>query len=399
LEKILWRPVNNPDLHSRRRLAVVLSHPVQYYSPWFRWISANTDLHLRVFYLWDGGVKPTRDPHFQHTFAWDVDLLSGYEHEFIPNLARNPGTHHFQGLHNPELIPRLKAWGPSSILLFGYAFRSHLGLIAKPPASLIFRGDSHLLGHPSPSWIKRVVLRWIYSRCCAVTYVGQANHDYFRVFGVPESKLHFVPHCVDDSRFTRTPEILAKARELRKKLGLLDKKIILFAGKLVPAKAPAALLNAFFELGESGAALVFVGEGSERSRLETIAATRPDLTVCFLPFANQSEMPSRYAMADIFALPSGGRYETWGLAINEAMHMGVPCLVSDRVGCQQDLVTEGETGWVFSAGNPGALARALHRALASVPAGMRAGIAARISGYTYKKATEGLLRTITSIDA
>jgi glycosyltransferase involved in cell wall biosynthesis len=389
----------DPVPHARIRLAVVVSHPTQYYSPWFRWLSVRTDLHLRVFYLWDGGVNPVRDPGFQHIFSWDVDLLSGYEHEFVPNRARDPGTHHFKGLHNPDLIPRLKAWAPSAILLFGYAFRTHLGLIASPPASLVFRGDSHLLGHPAPSWIKRVVLRWIYSRCCAVTYVGQANRDYFRAFGVPTSKLHFAPHCVDAGRFTRTPEITQTARSLREHLGLSDKKIILFAGKLVPSKGPFALLEAFLQLNSPAAALVFVGEGPERSRLETLAATRPDLAVRFLPFANQSEMPSRYALADIFALPSTGLYETWGLAVNEAMHLGVPCLVSDRVGCQQDLVTEGETGWVFSVGEPGSLLRALQRALAADREPMRVHIADRISGYTYEKAADGLLRAVASLRA
>ena len=48
-----------------RRLAVVLSHPTQYYSPWFRWLQARCpDVQLRVFYLWEFGVVPTRDPQF-----------------------------------------------------------------------------------------------------------------------------------------------------------------------------------------------------------------------------------------------------------------------------------------------------------------------------------------------
>ena len=381
------------------RLAIILSHPVQYYSPWFRWLTAHTQLNLRVFYLWDAGITPTRDHQFGHSFAWDVDLLSGYAHEFVTNVARDPGTHHFSSLHNPSLRARLQDWAPDAILIFGYAYRTHLGLFRRPPAPLVFRGDSHLLGHPAPSWLKRTVLRWIYSRCKAVTYVGQANRDYFLTFGVPESKLHFAPHCVDASRFTRTPEVLETARGLREKLSLSDKKIILFAGKLVPAKAPFSLLEAFIQLNSPTTALVFVGEGPERNRLETLAATRPDLTVRFLPFANQSEMPSRYALADIFALPSTGLYETWGLSINEAMHMGVPCLVSNRVGCQQDLVTEGKTGWVFSVSEPEALSRALHRALAANLESMRANIAVRISGYTYEKAADGLLSAITSLDA
>ena len=50
------------------RLAIVLSHPTQYYSPWFAWLSAHAPLELRVFYLWDFGVTAQRDPQFGATF-------------------------------------------------------------------------------------------------------------------------------------------------------------------------------------------------------------------------------------------------------------------------------------------------------------------------------------------
>src|SRR6185295_11428445 len=95
---------------AQRRLAVVLSHPTQYYSPWFRWLRANTDLTFRVFYLWNFGVTTQRDPKFETSFKWDIDLLDGYDSEFVPNTAADPGTHHFRGLRNPELLSRLAQW-------------------------------------------------------------------------------------------------------------------------------------------------------------------------------------------------------------------------------------------------------------------------------------------------
>jgi glycosyltransferase involved in cell wall biosynthesis len=383
------------------RLAIVLSHPTQYYSPWFRWMGTHTRLDFHVFYLWEFGVTEQRDPQFGHRFKWDVDLLSGYDHEFVPNLSRDPGTHHFGGLHNPALGERLRAWQPDAVLLFGYAWRSHLDLIRHPPAPLIFRGDSHLIGH-SPSWLKRCVLRRILARFASFTYVGRANREYFRAFGVPESKLHFAPHCVDADRFVRDETCLAAATRLREELVIGNRKVVLFAGKLVPAKQPGALLEAFLKLAPADFALVFVGEGPERAALEARAAQHPGCVVRFLPFANQSEMPSRYALADLFVLPSGGLYETWGLAVNEAMHLGVPCLVSDRVGCQRDLVTEGETGWVFPAADPAGLEAALRRALEELrgeATPLRLRLAARIGGYTYAQATRGLQEALDQATA
>ena len=380
------------------RLAVVVSHPIQYYSPWFRWMRAR-GWTLRVFYLWDFGVTRRNDPEFGRSLSWDVDLLSGYEHEFVPNVARDPGTHHFRGLDNPGLAARLRAWSPDAVLLFGYNYLTHLKLILSSSEPLVFRGDSHLLDQPRPPLLKRWLLARLYARFAAVTYVGQANRDYFRAFGVPAKKLFHAPHCVDAARFTPSESTFAEAATLRRALGLEGKRIVLFAGKLIPKKQPLELLAAFLALARPDAALVFVGDGEQLPALQALAATRPGAPVRFLPFANQSEMPARYLLADVFTLPSRGPGETWGLAVNEAMHLGVPCLVSDRVGCQRDLVTDGETGWVFPAESPAGLRDALARALSADLAAMKPAVAARIAGYTYAEASAGLARALGSLCA
>ncbi|CAM2830573.1 glycosyltransferase family 4 protein [Rariglobus hedericola] len=372
----------------------MVSHPIQYYSPWFRWMSAH-GWTLRVFFLWDFGVVKKTDREFGRELAWDVDLLSGYEHEFVPNAARDPGTHHLRGLNNPSLNHRIQQWKPDAILVFGYKYVSHLKLILSTDTPLIFRGDSHLLDVPAPRPLKRGLLRCLYARFSAITYVGLANRDYFRTFGVPEKKLFHVPHCVNAEHFVASESNRAQAVALKESLGLSGCKILLFAGKLIPKKQPRELLAAFLstDVTTGDAALVFVGEGEELAALRQLAATRTDKLVRFLPFANQSEMPSRYLLANIFALPSRGPEETWGLAVNEAMHLGVPCLVSDRVGCQRDLVTDKETGWVFSVDTPDGLRDALHRAFADIDRdaeGFRQRVAARIAGYTYATATKGL---------
>lgn len=384
------------------RLAVVLSHPTQYYSPWFRSLAAHADVILRVFYLWDYGIRSTIDPRFQTAVKWDVDLLSGYASEFVPNVSPTPGAESFRGFDNPELPGRLQAWRPDAILLFGYAWVTHLRAIfwaRRHRVPLIFRGDSHLLGRPAPDWRRRLALGWLYRKFAAFTYVGAANRAYFETFGVPAEKLFFSPHAVNDAHFdpARTADREA-AQALRSRLGLSPQtRVVLFAGKLMPEKQPRELLKAFLALAPGDAALVFVGDGPERPALEAAARNAPPGAIHLLPFANQSEMPARYLLADIFVLPSRGLYETWGLAVNEAMHMGVPCLVSDRVGCQQDLVTDGETGWVFPAENPSGLRDRLAAALTADLAAFKPRIAARIAGYTYAATSAGLLRALASV--
>jgi glycosyltransferase involved in cell wall biosynthesis len=384
------------------RLAIVLSHATQYYSPWFRWLHEKTSLVFRVFYLSDFGLQPALDEKFGISFAWDVDLKSGYDWEIVPNTAKVPGTLRFGGLRNPELPARIQAWHPDAILLFGYNYHSHLKLIVWSRLHclpLIFRGDSHLLGRQRLPFVKRLLLSILYRQFAAVTYVGQANRDYFRRLGVPERKLFFAPHAVNAAHFSSVdPRLGAQAASLRAKLGLAPSTlVVLFAGKLSTAKQPGLLLEVFIQLQLPDTALVFVGAGGELDVLQARAASRPDVAVRFLPFANQSEMPSRYLLADLFVLPSQGHRETWGLAVNEAMHMGVPCLVSDQVGCQRDLVTDGETGWVFKAGQKDQLRSKLSEALSALRTdrhAFRSAIAKRIASYNYEQAANGLFAAL-----
>jgi glycosyltransferase involved in cell wall biosynthesis len=391
------------------RLGIVISHPIQYYAPWFRFLAKSEKLDLKVFYLWDFGVRETRDRAFKASFAWDIPLLDGYAHEFVPNTSRDPGTHHFGGLDNPTLVARLAVWQPEALLLLGYAYRSQLRVIFSRRlrrAPLLFRGDSHELA-PSRGWkdrFKRAIRRRLFRRFRAVLAVGRANADYFRSSGVPEARIHFVPHCVDNERFRAAqPAAEAEAAVWKLELGIpRDTTVILFAGKFETKKQPLELLQAFQGLRDTvnvPAALLLVGSGALESELRRRAVAEIGRTVFIAPFQNQHAMPRVYAAGDLLVLPSRGRGETWGLVVNEAMNLGKPAIVSSHVGCGPDLVTPGETGWVFPAGDIGALTECLHTA-AQNPERLRTmGAAARrrVEAYSYETATAALLDTLRTL--
>jgi len=387
------------------RLAIVVSHPIQYYSPWFRHLAKEPSITLCVFYLDKQGLADSRDHEFGKSFAWDVDLLSGYKHEFIPNVAKRPGTHHFFGLRNPRLCKAIRSYSPDAVLIFTYPHWSLLNLILRRPAPLIFRGDSTLLRPVPLKGLKRLALHFIYSRVSAFLPVGQANAAYFRHCGISQKKLFPTPHCVDVEYFTPTPDRLAEASELRKSLSIPpEAPVLLFAGKFIPKKRPDLLLSAFLGIASEfpDAHLVFSGDGellpalrSTLSGAETGAAQR----VHFLPFANQSAMPARYLLGDCLVLPSEWG-ETWGLAVNEAMHLGRPAIVSDLVGCHPDLIKQDKTGWVFRSGNKLDLSETLRKVLSLSRAELaEKGRTAQshAATFNYENATKGLLNALHSL--
>ena len=105
-------------------------------------------------------------------------------------------------------------------------------------------------------------------------------------------------------------------------------------------------------------------------------------------------MPRTYAAGDLFVLPSHGPSETWGLAVNEAMCLGRPVIVSTHVGCARDLVRD--NGLVFEAGNVDDLARTLGEALASTGKLKQWGSRSReiVAECSYERATVGLVQAL-----
>jgi glycosyltransferase involved in cell wall biosynthesis len=385
------------------RLAVVLSHPIQYYSPWFRWLQAHSRLQLHVFYLWDFGITLSHDPGFGHSLQWDVPLLEGYPSTFIANRAAHPGTHHPGGLDNPGLVPALLAWQPSAILLFGYTWRSHRRLLLDPRlwrVPILFRGDSHLLC-PRSGWRPRlaaIVRRLLFGRFRAALAVGQANAAWLRAAGMAPHRIVLSPHAVDNDRFhAAAPAARQAAAAWRHQLGIAPTApVVLFAGKFETKKQPLLLLEAFAALDHPHAVLVFVGAGALEADLRAGAACLPPGRVIVEGFQNQSAMPRVYALANLLVLPSLGPGETWGLCVNEAMNLGCPAIVSSHVGCGPDLVIPGITGWSFPAGDCAALAACLAEALSDPARLQRIGQAAleHIQAYSYRHTTAGLLQAL-----
>lgn len=385
-----------------RRLAIIATHPIQYYAPWFRHLAARVDLDIKVFYLWDFGVKPTQDRGFGGEIAWDVPLLDGYVHEFVPNIASDPGTHHFTGLRNPGLRRRVLDWTPDAVLLMAYRYTSTLGFILRAPRSLplIFRGDSHRLGAPPVNvreMARRALISAIFSRFSAVLAVGRANRDYFLLHGMREDRIFHSPHAVDAGRLAAAREEAGvAARAWKRELGIPnDHRVILFAGKFQRVKRPGDLLDAYRQASVPRTSLLFVGSGELEEELREAARAIPG--VYFAPFQNQSAMPRVLSAADLVVLPSGS--ETWGLILNEAMCFGKPVIVSDRVGAGPDLVDG--NGIVYPAGDIGALSVALTEAFADASRlhewGRRSSEI--IASHTYEEATRGLLEALDSLGA
>lgn len=387
-----------------KKLAIITSHPIQYYAPWFRYL-ANSGLSIRVFYLWNFGITQQVDSGFQQSIQWDIPLLKGYDYEFVANTSRDPGTHHFWGLQNPSLIAQVKTYQPDAVLLMNYNFASLYHFLLHWKTSqipLLFRGDSHRLipDTTTKAALRRQIISLIFRRFAAFLYVGKANYDYFRYHNVEQNRLFFSPHAVENDRFLSQGRIAnQQAIAWKQELGIPEThQVILFAGKFEAKKRPLDLLQAFIQANLDQVSLLFVGSGLLQDELKTQAANYQN--VYFAPFQNQILMPRTYAAAAVVVLPSYGAQETWGLAINEAMCLARPVIVSTHVGAAQDLVHPGKNGLIFPAGNVQALADSLQTALSDRQRLQKWGEESRqiVSRYSYLQTTQGLKQALSYLE-
>lgn len=386
-------------------LAIIASHPIQYYAPLFRWIARDSNLNIKVFYLWDFGITNQIDQGFKQSLKWDIPLLEGYDYEFVKNISKNRGTHHILGLQNPSLTEQVLAFKPDAILLtvsYNYAsIYKFLWQLRNVHIPIIFRGDSHRILQKTnlKNQIKRLVIARIFQNFDACLYVGKANYEYFQYHGVSANKLFFAPHAIDNQRFSMlNNDVREQAKDWKKALGIpLENAVILFAGKFEQKKRPLDLIQAFVKARLTSVSLLLVGAGNLELEMRDLAKCNSH--IYFAPFQNQSLMPRTYAICDVFVLPSYGSGETWGLAINEAMGMGCPVIVSDHVGCGDDLVQPFVNGLIFEAGNVDALMDSLQDAMSDRDRLKQWGGESKkiVANYSYDRILQGLKQALTKV--
>ena len=335
-----------------KKLAIISSHPIQYNAPLFALLAKEDNIDLKVFYTWGvDSIEEKYDPDFQQNIQWDIPLLEGYQYQFLENTSKDPGSHHFKGIINPELNQEIEKWGADIVWVWGWAFDSHLKALRyfKGKKEVWFRGDSTLLdeskGFNLKKILRRVFLTWVYRHIDKAFYVGTHNKAYFIKHGLKETQLVYAPHAIDNDRFADpTGEYAKQAKQWRKELAIAEnQKVILFAGKLETKKNPFFLITLAKELPTNEYKIVFVGSGPLEENLKNQATEN----CIFLGFQNQKMMPIVYRLADVFVLPSLGPGETWGLAINEALACGIPVIASNKCGGAVDLINT-ETGFMYN---------------------------------------------------
>ncbi|CAL9603812.1 GDP-mannose-dependent alpha-(1-6)-phosphatidylinositol monomannoside mannosyltransferase [Streptomyces sp. enrichment culture] len=203
----------------------------------------------------------------------------------------------------------------------------------------------------------RQLLRRIGDSTDTLTYLGEYTRSRIAGALTPEAAARMVqlPPGVDEKTFH--PE--SGGAEVRARLGLTDRPVVVCVSRLVPRKGQDTLIQAMPRIlaAEPEAVLLIVGGGPYEKDLRRLAReTGVAGSVRFTGAVPWAELPAHYGAGDVFAMPCRTRrggldVEGLGIVYLEASATGLPVVAGDSGGAP-DAVLDGETGWVVRGGDP-----------------------------------------------
>ena len=205
------------------------------------------------------------------------------------------------------------------------------------------------LGSPPVRGFRKQQRLSFISQFDAMVAYSQRGADEYAALGFPRKKIFVAYNAVSPP-----PSFSLPARPL----SFDSNPNILFVGRLQARKRIDSLLRACSQL-ESHPRLVIVGDGQERESLQSLAKNiYPQAE--FVGARQGIELIPYFLEADLFVLPGTG-----GLAVQEAMCYGLPVIVAQGDGTQDDLVRK-ENGWQIPANDFPMLLHTMKDALSDV---------------------------------
>jgi glycosyltransferase involved in cell wall biosynthesis len=391
-------------------LAVLTTHPIQYQIPIWKGLASRGNIPFKVFYMSDQGLEPRFDPGFGRSLSWDIDLLGGYESEFLDTYKRSRSDSFWSLRLKPGFGRVLRRMHAEVLWIQGWQVAAYWQAIfeaRKAGAEVWIRGETNARSNAGGigRQLKRRLLRELLGRVDRFLYIGEANRQFYLEQAIDNDRLAPALYCVDNARFAAATAALRPERHrIREEWGIpAEAFCFLFAGKFLGRKRPFDLIQAARRLTRAFHGkqihLLWVGTGPLAGELkqachvcfdagvrERVSLRRPnEPEASFLGFLNQSAISRAYVAADCLVLPSDAR-ETWGLVVNEAMASGLPCVVSDACGCAEDLIAPIRRDLCYPVGDVVSLQRAMAAAIINTPAPQL--LRSHISKYDVSKTVE-----------
>jgi glycosyltransferase involved in cell wall biosynthesis len=349
------------------RLGIVFTHPTQHHGPLWRKLNEQPGLSVKVLYLCnenqisgDALLGGTSQP-------WDVDVLSGYEYDYLKDLSGRVPSQQEKNVISPELFNSLTPDNFDAIFMqsfVNYSYRLTALLCKLRRIPLIMQNDATIMSDGRYSRSRQIVMAilypWMLNLADYWLSCGDHNEIHLRHYGVADEKIVRGCHPVDGERFEQSirqnqDEIWKIRQELS---GNEDTLIYGFAGKYIERKNPFEFIEAIEKAHQRDPRVrgIMIGGGDLESEINQRLSQLGNAEVINLGFVNQAKIPLYYAAMDVFVVTSW--IDPHPLVVSEAMVSGCPPILSDRCGNwgYNDTVRHRYNGLIYPCGNSDVLA-------------------------------------------
>lgn len=209
--------------------------------------------------------------------------------------------------------------------------------------------------------IKQRIISYVDRLSSGIFVCGSLGRDFFKNYGVHESRIIYSPYEPDYSMIRNLPdEAIERTRELYK----LDsnRRRFVFCGRLVPAKRPDLAIRSFLQTAKERPDwdLLMIGGGDALGELKSMVPAELTQRVLFTGFIDDQEaISSLYRLSDVLVHPC--EIEPWGLIINEAAAAGLAIITTKACGAGPELVEDGQNGFLIEPGTSEELTQAMIR--------------------------------------
>ena len=273
------------------------------------------------------------------TYVYDYEVLFNDALENISTWQRSRALLAKIRRYHPQVLNLTGYYDPAQWVLLFYAKLTGIKVIISSESNVRDGSRSFL-----KEKLKQFILYWADGFFC----FGQSSAAYLEQLGVNPAKIWTRKAAVVDNDLIRARYETAYGERIKQKqIRSLPRYNFIFVGRLIAPKNLLVLLKAFANLSQhSEWGLIFLGEGEQKAELQDFCQQNGLLNVSFLAGVEWHKVPEYLALADVLVLPSTS--EPWGLVVNEAMVCGLPVVVSEVCGCVEDLLIDGQNGFVFN---------------------------------------------------
>lgn len=372
-------------MYQQSKIALITNIMAPYRIPLFNHLAEQLRGELTVFFS---------DYSYQDR-EWKIPENSKFSYEIIGGpIISSTGRGFYDTRHihlSPKIFFRLLSTRPGVVIAAEFSIPSFLGLLycKLTGAKFISWSENTLRQERYASRAQRWIRRYIIRRSSACIGTSTAAMDKYRHYGCPADAIFLSIQAVDVDWFHQ------KASDIRK----LDNNAapsvpsIIYTGTLSTRKGVSHLLEAFkLVRGKLESRLILVGSGAEEDMLkEKAKGYNLSDSVEFVGFREGEAIVKQYSRANLFVLPS--LEDTFGLVVNEAMACGLPVICSPFAGASDDLVVDGENGYIVDPTDHKLLAESILKILLNkeIQKQMGESSLSRISKFGIDAAVEGMV--------